>query len=139
MVPSAFVILDAFPLTANGKVDRCALQLLVPTIDRAELSQVPQTTIEQTLMTLWQQLLGQEPIGLHDNFFELGGHSLLATQLISRVRDAFQIEVPLHSLFETPTIAGLATVIETIHWARQSAPIVEMTEATVSRREEVEL
>ncbi len=139
MVPAAFVLLDALPLTANGKVDRQALRLFAPTMDRTELSQAPQTTIEQTLATLWQQLLGQEPIGIHDNFFELGGHSLLATQLMSRVRDAFQLEVPLRSLFETPTIAGLAATIETIRWARQRVPMAEVAEATVSGREEVEV
>ena len=138
MVPSAFVMVDALPLTANGKVDRRALQLLVPTIEPMGLLQLPQTTIEQTLATLWQQILGLEQIGIHDNFFELGGHSLLATQLMSRVRDAFQIELPLRSLFETPTIAGLATTIETMRWTTQIHSAEALSSRAV-RREEVEI
>ncbi|MBI4782432.1 MAG: amino acid adenylation domain-containing protein [Oscillatoriophycideae cyanobacterium NC_groundwater_1537_Pr4_S-0.65um_50_18] len=142
MVPAAFVMLDALPLTANGKVDRHALQLFAPTdasiMERAELSQTPQTTIEQTLATLWQQILGLERIGIHDNFFEMGGHSLLATQLMSRVRDAFQIEVPLRSLFETPTIAGLANTVEIMRWTSQMQSVEPIASKTVSR-EEVEI
>jgi acyl carrier protein len=65
-----------------------------------------------TLTGLWANLLGQNRIGVHDNFFELGGHSLLAIQLIARVRDTFQVDVPLRSIFEIPTIAGLAASIE---------------------------
>src|SRR5205085_3299483 len=72
----------------------------------------PSTEIEQTIATIWQQGLGIEMIGIHDNFFELGGDSLLATQLISRVGDAFQIELPLRDLFESPTVAGLAEHVE---------------------------
>ena len=138
MVPSAFVMLDALPLTANGKVDRRALQLLAPTTEQVGLPQMPQTTIEQTLATLWQKILGLERIGIHDNFFEMGGHSLLATQLMSRVRDAFQIEVPLRSLFETPTIAGLAQTIETMHWTTQMQSVEPIASGAVSR-EEVEI
>ena len=142
MLPSAFVMLDALPLTANGKVDRRALRAIAPTIERTDFPQAPQTTIEQTLAVLWQQILGLESIGSDDNFFELGGHSLLATQLMSRVRDAFQIEVPLRSLFETPTIAGLAKVIETMDGAnkiqRTEARNLEARGAQVAGREEVE-
>ena len=138
MVPSAFVVLDALPLTANGKIDRRALSAIAPAIERTE-SQPPQTAIEQTLAALWHQILGLEQIGIHDNFFELGGHSLLATQLMSRVRDAFQIEVPLRSLFETPTIAGLAKSIETINWATQGVQIAETSGSVAVGREELEL
>ncbi|XHX79764.1 MAG: amino acid adenylation domain-containing protein [Stenomitos frigidus ULC029] len=138
MVPTAFVMLDIFPLTANGKVDRSALRAIAPQTEQVGLPQMPQTTIEQTLAPLWQQLLGQEKIGVHDNFFELGGHSLLATQLMSRVRDAFHIELPLRSLFETPTIAGLATTIETMRWTPQRQSIEALGSRAV-RREEVEI
>lgn len=131
-------MLDVFPLTANGKVDRHALREIAPTTEQVGLPQRPQTTIEQTLATLWQQLLGQEAIGIHDNFFELGGHSLLATQLMSRVRDAFQIEMPLRSLFETPTIAGLAKTIETIRWIPQIQTMEAFGTGAV-KREEVEI
>ena len=136
MIPSAFAMLDALPLTANGKVDRRALSLIASSIERTNSPQAPQTTSEQTLATLWQQILGLEQIGIDDNFFELGGHSLLATQLMSRVRDVFQIEVPLRSLFEAPTIAGLAKSIQTIHWASQR--VNPNATGSIAVREEVE-
>ena len=118
MVPSAIVVLETLPLTANGKVDRRASALNLAQTE-VGLDRAPQTDIEQKLATIWTQILGLQ-VGVHDNFFELGGHSLLATQLISRVRNAFGIEVPLRSLFETPTIASLAKYIETINWAKGS-------------------
>ena len=114
MVPSAFVFLDRLPLTANGKVDRRAL----PAPER--LSQERKegfveagTVTEQLLTQIWSEVLKAEPIGIHDNFFDLGGHSLMAAQVVSRIRAAFQIELPLRSLFETPTIQSLAQTIET--------------------------
>jgi amino acid adenylation domain-containing protein len=113
MVPSIFVALDVLPLTPNRKVDRFAL----PAPDRgrpeAENSFVaPRSTIEETLANIWAQLLGLERVGAHDNFFDLGGHSLLATQVISRVRELYRIEISLRNFFETPTVAGIAEVIE---------------------------
>jgi amino acid adenylation domain-containing protein len=113
MVPSAFMVLDALPLTPHGKVDRRAL----PTPDRAGSTidgsfVAPRTPAEEVLAGIWAQVLRVERVGIQDNFFELGGHSLLATQLLSRLRDAFQVELPLHRLFAAPTIAGLACAIE---------------------------
>jgi amino acid adenylation domain-containing protein len=110
MVPVAFVGLDALPLTSNGKVDQRAL-LSLPISDSEIPTIAPTTSLEKALVDLWQQLLGRE-VGIHDNFFELGGHSLLATQLVSRIRDRLQIEIPLRSVFETPTIAELARQME---------------------------
>ncbi|HEX6290904.1 MAG TPA: amino acid adenylation domain-containing protein, partial [Herpetosiphonaceae bacterium] len=107
MVPSAFVFLDALPLTANGKIDRRAL----PAPDFEHLKQTyvaPRTPDEETLAAIWAQVLKIERLGVHDNFFELGGHSLLATQVVARIRDAFKVEMPLHTLFESATVAGLA-------------------------------
>jgi amino acid adenylation domain-containing protein len=108
MVPTAFVTLDALPLTPNGKVDRRALP--PPDATRAALSAgyvEPQSAAQQVMAEIWADVLGVERVGLEDNFFELGGHSLLATQVISRVREALQCELPLRKLFETPTVAGL--------------------------------
>ncbi|MCW5312699.1 amino acid adenylation domain-containing protein [Nostoc sp. KVJ3] len=114
MLPSAFVILKALPLTSNGKVDRQALRELNPVRPELETSlATPRTPVEEVLAGIWIGLLGIERVGIHNNFFDLGGHSLLATQVVSQVREAFQVEMRLRSLFETPTIAGLAELIET--------------------------
>ncbi|MBI5649978.1 MAG: amino acid adenylation domain-containing protein [Chloroflexi bacterium] len=113
MVPSAFVLLDALPLTPNGKVDRHALP--APDFARREGGRdfvAPRTPVEEMLAGIWRAILGGEQIGIRDNFFEMGGHSLLATQLVSRVRAAFHIELPLRHIFESPTIAELAEHIE---------------------------
>jgi acyl carrier protein len=112
MVPSAFVILKSFPLTSNGKVDRRALP--APDEMRPELTAnfvAPRTNIEEVLAAIWAEVLKLEKVGIYDNFFELGGHSLLATQVISRVRQAFQVELPLHRLFESATVADFAVAI----------------------------
>ncbi|MDQ3652840.1 MAG: phosphopantetheine-binding protein, partial [Acidobacteriota bacterium] len=112
MVPTVFVMLKALPLTANGKVDRRAL----PAVEEGRLDVetryvAPRTAVEEALVGIWQEVLGVERVGVDDNFFELGGHSLLATQVISRVREALQVEVPLRMLFEQLTVAGLALAV----------------------------
>src|SRR5262245_12217195 len=112
MIPSVFVVLDALPLSPNGKVDRKALP--APDQSRPELEQgyqAPRTPMEERLAEIWREVLKLERIGIHDNFFDLGGHSLLATQVISCVRAAFQTEVALRTLFEKPTVAELANAI----------------------------
>ena len=138
MVPSAFMFLDALPLTPNGKVDRQALP--APDRVRPELESTfvaPRTPVEEVLAGIWAKVLGLEQVGIHDNFFELGGHSLLATQVISRLRDAFQVELPLRSLFEVPTVADLAERVETVRWAVQG--LQASPRATMGDREEGEL
>ena len=112
MVPAFFVFLDSLPLTPNGKVDRKALP--VPDRSRPELAAIfvrPRNPVEEMLAEIWAEVLRVERIGIRDNFFDLGGHSLLATQIISRLRDQLQMELPLRTLFEKPTIATLATAI----------------------------
>jgi amino acid adenylation domain-containing protein len=112
MVPSAFVVLDALPLTATGKVDRNALpepEQARPELDHAYIA--PRTAVEAVLCGVFSEVLQVEPVGVRDSFFELGGHSLLATQVASRVRVAFQVELPLRRLFETPTVERLAEAI----------------------------
>lgn len=113
MLPSAFVLLEAFPLTANGKVDRRAL----PAPERNDIGTeksfaLPHTEIEQILSEMWAQVLGLDKVGIHDDFFELGGHSLLATQLVTRLRETFDVDLPLQALFGGSTVAQLAVIIE---------------------------
>jgi surfactin family lipopeptide synthetase A len=114
MVPSAFVMLESFPLTPNGKIDRQALANLAQGHSELDRSAVaPSTPIEAILASIWADILGIAEVGIHHNFFELGGHSLLATQVISRIHDALQVDLPLRTLFERQTIADLA---ETVVW-----------------------
>ncbi|MBX8487966.1 non-ribosomal peptide synthetase [Pseudomonas cichorii] len=111
MVPTHFVVLDAMPLTGNGKLDRKAL----PKPDASQLQSryvEPQSELEQQLAAIWADVLKVERVGLNDNFFELGGHSLVAVQVLVRVREQLQHEVSLKELFEQPCVAGLVAVIE---------------------------
>ncbi|MFC1715834.1 amino acid adenylation domain-containing protein [Candidatus Poribacteria bacterium] len=122
MVPSFFLFLEALPLAPNGKVDRRSLP--APDRSRPDMEEAyvaPCTTAEEILAQIWSDLLGVEGVGIHDDFFSLGGHSLLATQVISRLRSTSQVELSLHSIFETPTVAGLAKVIERDNLGKPSA------------------
>ncbi|MET0264841.1 MAG: phosphopantetheine-binding protein, partial [Duganella sp.] len=108
MIPSAFVVLDAFPLGPNGKVDRKAL----PAPGRAAVAShayaAPQGVVEEAIAAIWQDLLKLERVGRHDQFFELGGTSLLATQFVARLRDAIGVHLPLMQVFEAPALSALA-------------------------------
>jgi acyl carrier protein len=113
MVPAFFVALAELPLTLNGKVDRRALP--APEHTRAQSAEsyvAARTPVEELLVAIWCEVLGVEQVGVHDNFFHLGGHSLLATQVSSRLRETFQVELPLRALFEYPSVAGLALQVE---------------------------
>jgi acyl carrier protein len=112
MVPSAFVLLDALPLNANGKVDRAAL----PSPDQActrssEVPAAPRNPIEEEVAKIFAEVLRREQVGIQDNFFDLGGHSMPAMRVAMRLRDAFQIELPVRKLFEAPTVASLSELI----------------------------
>ncbi len=118
MIPAAVVLLDALPLTSNGRVDQRALP--EPAYEHAEGEGgfvAPRTAAEEILEGIWCEVLGVPRAGAHDDFFDLGGHSLLGTQVISRAREQFRIELPLRALFDNPTLAGLARTIEEIRRA----------------------
>ncbi|MGA9380654.1 MAG: amino acid adenylation domain-containing protein, partial [Phormidium sp.] len=114
MLPSAFVILETLPLTPSGKIDRRALPKPDSYSRQTDNYVAPRNPVEEILTHLWEQLLNLKQVGIHDNFFALGGHSLLATQLMSRIRNRLQVELPLRSLFAAPTVAQLAIQIQQI-------------------------
>ena len=112
MIPSAFVLLDEMPLTPNGKINRRALP--APEVLRPEIEQryiAPRNDIEVTLVELWQEVLGINPIGVSDNFFDVGGHSLKATRLLSKVHSIFRTQLPLSVVFEATTVEALACAL----------------------------
>ncbi|HSF42617.1 MAG TPA: amino acid adenylation domain-containing protein, partial [Thermoanaerobaculia bacterium] len=112
LVPSAVVLLPELPLTPNGKVDRKALPAPEAGVPERAVLSAPRTPVEEILAAIWAEVLGAEHVGIEDGFFDLGGHSLSAIQVISRVRGAFGVELPLRLLFEEPTPAGLAPHVE---------------------------
>jgi amino acid adenylation domain-containing protein len=113
MIPSVIICVDSFPLTPTGKIDRRKLSEQKVEIESDEDNVVaPQNQTQEILTGIWKKILGHNGIGVHDNFFELGGHSLLATQIVSLIRDSFNVEVPLREIFEKPTIQQLSESIE---------------------------
>jgi acyl carrier protein len=143
MIPALFIPLMALPLSPSGKVDRKALPL--PDATRSDLQReyiAPRTDTEARLAAIAVELLGLDRVGATDNFFDLGGHSLLATQFVSRVRDTFQIDLPLRTLFEHPTIAELAIDIEqmkTMSIATVTAPAIKPIERSSRRIKRTDL
>ena len=116
MIPQAFVQLDRLPLSENGKLDRKALP--EPDEKRPEIDETylgPRNVIEEIIVGIWEKTLGVDRVGINDNFVELGGHSLQATQLISRLRSALQVEVPLRKFLENPTVTRLVEFVEECH------------------------
>lgn len=112
MLPAVFVLLEALPLTANGKVDRQALP--APSQAHPPLASpyvAPRTAIERTLAAIWAEVLHLERVGVHDNFFDVGGHSLSATQVMAHVRDTLGTDIPWRAFFEMPTVGGLALIV----------------------------
>jgi len=126
MVPASFVVLDSMPLTRNGKIDRAALPLPSGERPKLDVPYVPPTTeTEKELARIWVDVLGVDRIGIHDNFFDLGGHSLMVIQLMSRVRKAFQVELPLRDVFTTPTIKEIADMLEARILAKASSEKID--------------
>jgi amino acid adenylation domain-containing protein len=120
MMPSAFVYLDELPLTPNAKVDRKALPAPETDLTAAATYIAPRTQVEEMLCAIWSKVLGVEGIGVNVSFFEVGGHSLKATQVISRIRESFQVELPLRAMFESPTIESLTVAIAKVLFSEES-------------------
>ncbi|WP_445369102.1 amino acid adenylation domain-containing protein [Methylomonas sp. BW4-1] len=118
MLPSAFVLLDSMPLSANGKLDRKRLRQPDNNLTNAKQYVAPRSATEEILSGIWADVLGVENVGAEDNFFELGGHSLLATQLVSRICMRFKIELQLKALFDTTSLVQLAAKVDLLVWAK---------------------
>ncbi|HEV2150062.1 MAG TPA: amino acid adenylation domain-containing protein [Longimicrobiaceae bacterium] len=125
MVPQAFVALDRLPLTPNGKLDRKALPAPDPASAQDRYA-APRSPVEEVLAEIWAEVLERKRVGVEENFFDLGGHSLLATRLVSRVRQAFGVELPVRALFEGPTVAEVSKRVEALKRAAlpQRAPVL---------------
>ena len=137
MIPSAFQALDTLPLTANGKVDRLILAKQNSSSQLSSSSALPQTETEKLVAHIWQEILSLNKVGVEDNFFELGGDSLQITQVAARLREQLAINLPVQSLFTSPTLGGLAKSLEQMQQLAQKlqAPI----ENTLTQRVEIEL
>ncbi len=135
MMPSTFIFLDSLPMTPNGKVNHQALPK--SPLEKKKLCKEPQTYLETELVAIWSEILNRQQIGIDDNFFDLGGHSLLIVQLFARIRAAFQIDLPLQTLFEAPTVETLAAKLETAHQGQSST--VTTTNPTLNLKAEAVL
>src|SRR5262249_7126453 len=134
MLPGAFICLPQFPLTPNGKIDR--RNLPAPEQGRLDLGNeyvAPRTETQEALCRIWAEVLRVERVGITDNFFDLGGHSLKATQMISRVRDIFRVDLPLHCAFESPTATSFAEIIDRF---KQSSRAQQSIRAVETPRQE---
>ncbi|HKV36211.1 MAG TPA: amino acid adenylation domain-containing protein [Pyrinomonadaceae bacterium] len=138
MVPTFFLTLRAFPLTPNGKINRQALPVPETANERSEEAHVaPRTALEEIIAAIWSEIIGVKRIGVHDSFFELGGHSLLAMQVISRIREEFEVDIPVRSLFDGMTVENLAaTVLEREPEAGRSEKIARTLKAVAEMPEE---
>jgi amino acid adenylation domain-containing protein/thioester reductase-like protein len=129
MIPSNFVIMDSFPLTPNGKIDRRSLP--APTHNRPVLESPfvrPHNAIEEELAEIWSEVLEIKPVGIYDNFFELGGYSLLTALIFHQINEVFQLDVSLISFFDNPTISGLAETIKNLrHGNQKISKIVDLS------------
>ncbi len=142
MIPASFIFLDAMPLTPNGKIDRKVLPAPGHTRPNniSEAFAPARTPIEEMMATIWRQILEIEKVGIHDNFFSLGGHSLLAAQVVNRVRDTFNVDLPLRLFFETPTVADFAAYVARSQMgeaddATLSAALAELSQLSPEEKE----
>ena len=113
MIPGVIKVLDAIPLTPNGKVDRKRLTQLADDVDKAREFVAPRNDTEERIAAMWQELLGVDQVGIHDEFFELGGNSMIASRLIVCIQDVFEIELPFSKLFEATNVADLSELVIT--------------------------
>ncbi|MAB00709.1 MAG: hypothetical protein CMN86_20760 [Stappia sp.] len=112
MVPASFVVVEAFPKAASGKIDKHALPAPVRLVRQDGERVAPRTDLERRIAAVWMEVLGLEDVGVEDSFFELGGQSLTATQVVSRLNEGLGLDLPLRGIFETPTVAGLAAILQ---------------------------
>ena len=133
MVPSFYLVLDELPRTPSGKLDYRALPEPTLAAEDGDLS-APRTPVEEIVAAIWAEVLGQKRVGVHSSFFDLGGHSLLATRVITRLREAFQIELPMVRFFDHPTVAGVAIAVEEIQRRKEmsSLPPLEVADRAQS-------
>jgi acyl carrier protein len=135
MIPSTFVFVESLPLTPNGKIDRNALGKLSPALAENQTTYIaPRNALEETIVTVIAEILKLDRVGVGDNFFDLGGHSLLATRVVSRLRSVLQIDLPVRSLFDTPTLADLARAIEALQGRPPEADRPEITKVSRESR-----
>ena len=139
MIPAAFVLIDAMPTTPNGKLDRKALPAPGLIAARKTRDSVPPETPTQiTLARMWESLLKVEHVGIHESFFDLGGHSILAARLMAQIRSSFGVQLPQHHIFRTPTISGLAALIESKLWTANERHVAAAAAAS-SPQVEIEI
>jgi acyl carrier protein len=135
MVPAVYVVLDEFPRTSSGKLDREALPAPEEQYAAREEYMAPRTETERQIAGVWKDVLEVDRVGVHDNFFELGGHSMIATVLVSRLRDLFSVEVSVRQFFEGPTVAELADRVDATQWATESLQGATSACAAANREE----
>ena len=131
MVPSHYIQLDEFPMTSNGKLDKKALPEVSSQSNASTEYVAAENDIQQTLIDIWEEVLGKENIGIRDNFFDLGGHSLKATRVISKIQEIYEVKIDLGSLFIDPTIEKLAEHVSTLAWMSESENEVESGEELI--------
>jgi acyl carrier protein len=121
MIPSHFVLMEKFPLTLNGKIDRRALQASdLAQVQSSKISMQTHSDTERAIASIWCELLNLENVSADDDFFELGGKSLIAMRVIARICQRFDVDLTIRNLFEHPTVAGLAKIVDQLSWAART-------------------